>query len=104
MRKKIVAGNWKMNLLRDEALELAKGINQATSKVKDVEVIIFPSCIFAPTIIEKYPDLNVGVQNFYPADKGAFTGEISIAQVKSSGAQFVLVGHSERRAIFNENE
>ena len=48
--------------------------------------------------------MNVGLQNFYPAEKGAFTGEISVSQVKNIGATHVLVGHSERRAIFNENE
>lgn len=104
MRKKIVAGNWKMNLLWDEALELAHGVNKAADKVEHVELIVFPPFIFAPTIIKNNPQLQVGLQNFYPADKGAFTGEVSISQAKNIGAKYVLVGHSERRAIFNENE
>jgi len=104
MRKKIVAGNWKMNLLWDEALDLAQGISGASTKVNNVELIVFPPFIFAPTIINKNPQLRVGLQNFYPADKGAFTGEVSITQAKNIGAKYVLVGHSERRAIFNENE
>jgi len=104
MRKKIVAGNWKMNLLWDEAMDLAQGVNEASKKVKDVELIVFPPFIFAPTIITTNEGLKVGLQNFYPADKGAFTGEVSITQAKNIGANYVLVGHSERRAIFNENE
>jgi triosephosphate isomerase len=104
MRKKIVAGNWKMNLLWDEALGLAQGVSEASTKVNNAELIVFPPFIFAPTIINKNPELNVGLQNFYPADKGAFTGEVSITQAKNIGAKYVLIGHSERRAIFNENE
>ncbi len=104
MRKKIVAGNWKMNLLWDEALDLAQGVSEASTKVNNAELIVFPPFIFAPTIINKNPELNVGLQNFYPADKGAFTGEVSITQAKNIGAKYVLIGHSERRAIFNENE
>jgi len=104
MRKKIVAGNWKMNLLWDEALDLAQGVSVASAKVNNVELIVFPPFIFAPTIINSNPQLHVGLQNFYPADKGAFTGEVSITQAKNIGAKYVLVGHSERRAIFNENE
>ena len=104
MRKKIVAGNWKMNLLWDEAMDLAQGVSEASTKVNNAELIVFPPFIFAPTIINKNPELNVGLQNFYPADKGAFTGEVSITQAKNIGAKYVLIGHSERRAIFNENE
>ena len=104
MRKKIVAGNWKMNLLWDEALVLAHGVSDASAKVNNVELIVFPPFIFAPTIIHKNPQLNVGLQNFYPAENGAFTGEVSITQAKNIGAKYVLIGHSERRAIFNEKE
>lgn len=104
MRKKIVAGNWKMNLLWEEAMDLAKGVFNASLDLENVEMIVFPPFIYAPTIITNYPQLNVGLQNFYPAYKGAFTGEVSIVQAKNIGAKYVLVGHSERRAIFNENE
>ncbi|MEN9999113.1 MAG: hypothetical protein RI922_2103 [Bacteroidota bacterium] len=104
MRKKIVAGNWKMNLLSEEAFNLASGIREALSSVKEVQIIVFPPAVFASSIIQMNSGLNVGLQNFYPAEKGAFTGEISVSQVKNIGATHVLVGHSERRAIFNEHE
>lgn len=104
MRKKIVAGNWKMNLLSEEAFNLANGVSEALASVKDVQLIVFPPAVFVSSIIEKNQGLNVGLQNFYPVEKGAFTGEISVSQVKNIGATHVLVGHSERRAIFNENE
>src|SRR5574343_517012 len=86
MRKKIVAGNWKMNLLWDEALVLAQGVSDASAKMTNVDLIVFPPFIFASTIINNNPQLKVGLQNFYPADKGAFTGEVSVTQVKNIGA------------------
>jgi triosephosphate isomerase len=93
MRKKIVAGNWKMNLLWDEALDLAQGVNEASTKVNDVELIVFPPFIFAPTIITKNEGLKVGLQNFYPADKGAFTGEVSAEHLKDLGINWAIIGN-----------
>lgn len=103
MAQKIVAGNWKMNLDLEQALQLAKSLNDKT-KETEVRVILFPSALFVHAISElsngKY---EVGVQNFYCKDSGAFTGEISISQVKSVGGNIVLIGHSERREYFNES-
>jgi len=100
MRKKYVAGNWKMNLNHAEALELSHYITTIDS---DSNLIVFPPFIYLSEIKNKYTDLNVGAQNFYPKDKGAFTGEVSIDQLKNIGVTYVLIGHSERRQLFNES-
>jgi triosephosphate isomerase len=104
MRKRIVAGNWKMNLLSEEANKLAKEIEQDASSVKDVEVMVFPPSLFVSDVSRNTSVVKTGVQNFYPMESGAFTGEISIVQIKDVGASWALIGHSERRAIFGESE
>lgn len=103
MRRKIVAGNWKMNLLSSEAQSLFENITNQTLKISKCEVMVFPPSIFISKLNSIESSVEVGFQNFYPAEKGAFTGEISISQVKDSGSKWVLVGHSERRAYFLEN-
>ncbi len=101
MRKKIVAGNWKMNLFQNEAVELAKSIEKQEVS-SDVIRIIFPPFIYISELINNTSNVQIGAQNFYPKENGAFTGEVSINQLKDLGVQHVLVGHSERRMYFNE--
>jgi triosephosphate isomerase len=100
MRKKILAANWKMNLLREEAIELYKQISQF-SQNKNVH-------IYAPSIylneLSTLKGVTVGAQNFYFQKSGAFTGEISLAQLESCGVKNALIGHSERRILFNESD
>lgn len=98
MAQKIVAGNWKMNLVDGDAIELSGAIAQHDHK--DVRVILFPPSLFVKSAAASGAE--VGVQNFYTEPKGAFTGEISIDQCKSVGANIGLIGHSERREYFNE--
>lgn len=91
-----------MNLLPDEALELYTNI--ALDKVAIAcEVIVFPPALFVSSLVKENLQIPVGVQNFYPAEKGAFTGEISITQARACGAKYALVGHSERRMFFKES-
>lgn len=104
MRKRIVAGNWKMNLLSEEAIKMAKEINDEAASINDVEVMIFPPSLFVSEIANNTNNIGTGVQNFYPLESGAFTGENSIVQIKDAGATWSLIGHSERRSIFGETE
>lgn len=102
MRKKIVAGNWKMNLNTTEALALFDELAEFSQS--DANVLIFPPAIYLlPFKQRKSGHVKLGIQNFYPAESGAFTGEISIMQAKDCGAEYALIGHSERRAIFGES-
>jgi triosephosphate isomerase len=100
-RKKIVAGNWKMNLVADEAIALVNAISQLQQTDSAVELMVFPPALYIQSL--KHTSLKVGAQNFYPAEKGAFTGELSINQLKDVGASIVLIGHSERRELFFES-
>lgn len=102
MAKKIVAGNWKMNLNLDEANSLVESLKNKDWS-NEVEVILFPSHVLISSVVNVIKDkCSVGVQSFSQYEKGAYTGENSIAQVKSVGATIGLIGHSERRSIFGE--
>ena len=91
MRKKIVAGNWKMNL--------ASVIPKPN---ENVDIILFVP--FTHIKINNNLKISLGSQNFYPASNGAFTGEISASMIKDAGAKHVLIGHSERRVLFSETD
>ena len=105
MRKKIVAGNWKMNLNLQEGVALAKEINEALVQEKpNCDVIICTPFIHLASVAQVL-DANVvglGAENCADKEKGAYTGEVSAAMVKSTGAQYVILGHSERREYYGE--
>jgi len=104
MRKKILAANWKMNLLHEEAIQLIKEFNQQVElNSGEIEVNIFSPSIFIHEL-SQISNFKIGVQNFYFEKSGAFTGELSIPQVKSCGASTLLIGHSERRMVFGESD
>jgi len=91
-----------MNLNADSATSLINALNE-TSLPSDVRTIVFPSSIFIDKVASIATEVEVGCQNFSDADNGAFTGEISIDQVKSIGGSVGLIGHSERRAYYKED-
>jgi triosephosphate isomerase len=104
MAKKIVAANWKMNLLKSEALVLYGEMDEMIPE-KDVEVAVFAPNIFLTELLRsESKQLFVGAQNFYFEEKGAYTGEVSAVQLKDLGCSYVLIGHSERRVLFSESD
>lgn len=105
MRQKIVAGNWKMNLTKNEGLFLVEGIVNGVG-VSDVKVIIAPPFPFISDVVSGVSGSKVSVsaQNCHQEEKGAFTGEVSVEMLKSFGAEYCIVGHSERRQYFGETD
>jgi triosephosphate isomerase len=103
MRKKIVAGNWKMNSTLQEGIELAKAVNMLVSGTKVTVVLCTPFIHLTEVkkVITKEA-LFLGAQNCADQKDGAFTGEVSAAMVKSTGAAYVIIGHSERRSYYGE--
>lgn len=103
MAKKIVAGNWKMNLTSKAVFDLVGALNDQMDP-NDVRVVLFPTSLYVlPVSKMNTGKFDVGVQNFHFEEKGAFTGEVSIEQVKSVGGKIGLIGHSERRIVFHED-
>ncbi len=108
MRKKIVAGNWKMNKLSEEAVSLTSElVNMANDEVQgDVKVILCPPAVYLTTLhkyLDNSPNFALAAQNCSDKDSGAFTGEISAGMLQSIGVGYVLIGHSERRQYFSES-
>lgn len=105
MRKKLIAANWKMNTLLPEALKLAQDIVNNSQNRMDVEKIIFPPFPYLKdiaTLLSGKVGFAAGAQNCSRHEKGAYTGEVAAPMLKSVGAEYVLVGHSERRTYFRE--
>lgn len=108
MRKKIIAGNWKMHLNKAEAIELVESV-LVGSKDLDLDenkiVVFLPSFVYLDTIVSKIASLSnvfVAAQNCSEYEQGAYTGEVAAKMLQNVGVQFVIVGHSERRQYFNE--
>ena len=105
MRKKIVAGNWKMNKTLQEGLKFSDDLKEALKgKTINCEVVVGTPFIHLSEVAKNFEGtkVNVAAQNIANKDKGAYTGEISAAMVASTGANHVILGHSERRAYYHE--
>jgi triosephosphate isomerase len=104
MRTPIIAGNWKMNMTRADAVALVRGLGKAIEGLEGVEVVVCPPFTALEAVAEDCKDLGIGLgaQNMHWETSGAFTGEVSPAMVKDVGCKYVIIGHSERRQFFGE--
>ena len=101
MRNKILAANWKMNLTLPEVELWVKAFSGFNWQSDTKEVRVYPSALFIPMLQQNV--CHVGAQNFYHETSGAFTGELSLEQLSSVGSSSALIGHSERRELFHED-
>ncbi|MCB9914682.1 MAG: triose-phosphate isomerase [Planctomycetes bacterium] len=104
MRTPYLAGNWKMNLDRRAALDLVGTLREHVGTRTDVEVAVFPPFVYIDEVARALAGspVRVGAQNCCDEEKGAFTGEVSVSQLRDVGAEIVVLGHSERRHIYGE--
>ena len=105
-RRYLIAGNWKMNTRSDDASALAKGVVDAVGEDPAVDVALCPPSVYLLGVADAVAGTPVGLgaQNLYPADDGAFTGEINAGMLTDVGCRYVILGHSERRALMGETD
>ena len=105
MRRKVIAGNWKMNMLPNETIDF---IQELTSLVKDTKnevILCVPyTDLFYALLHVQGTNIKIGAQNMHWEEKGAYTGEVSAPMLKSIGVEYVIIGHSERRQYFAETD
>lgn len=105
MRRKVIAGNWKMNMLPNEAMSFIEGLAPLV-KNSDVEVILCVpyTDLFYSLLTAQNTNIKIGAQNMHWKESGAYTGEVSGKMLKCIGVEYVIIGHSERRQYFNETD
>lgn len=106
MRKPIIAGNWKMHKTLSEAKSFAEEVKGLIPSEEKVEAVICAPALFLPDLVEatKNTDVKIGAQNMHFEESGAFTGETSPKALEDLAVQYVILGHSERREMFNETD
>ncbi|HKM29390.1 MAG TPA: triose-phosphate isomerase [Bacilli bacterium] len=105
MRKPIIAGNWKMFKNRDETLQFVYAVSNRLPSVDKVDsVICAPFTVLRCLVKRQGDNLRIGAQNMHFAEEGAYTGEVSALMLTSIDVTYVIIGHSERRAMFNETD
>ena len=105
MRKKVIAGNWKMNKLPNEAIDFIDRLTPLVKDTKNEVVVCVPyTDLFYALLTAQGTNIKIGAQNMHFEEKGAYTGEVSAQMLKSIGVEYVIIGHSERRQYFNETD
>ena len=106
MRIPFIAGNWKMYKTVHDAVVFVKELKSAVKDVNDVEIVVAPPFTAVHAVAEAARNSNIGVaaQDLYWEREGAFTGEVSAPMIKEAGAEYVIIGHSERRRLFGETD
>ncbi|MDE3156534.1 MAG: triose-phosphate isomerase [Acidobacteriota bacterium] len=106
MRHPFIAGNWKMHKTVHDAVVYTKEFRRLVADVTEVEIVIAPAFTALHAVAEAARNSNVGVaaQDLYWEARGAFTGEVSAEMIREAGAEYVIIGHSERRALFGETD
>jgi triosephosphate isomerase (TIM) len=105
-RNKVIAGNWKLHKSNTEAQQLANQIKIRSTDIKNTDIILCPPFTALTVVFDVVKDsaIGLGAQNMYWEKSGAFTGEINAEMIKSTGAGYVIIGHSERRQYFGETD
>ena len=106
MRRRFIAGNWKMNLDRNGAIELANGIAKGVGAADRLDVAVCPPAVYLDAVgtVIGNSSVALGAQNMYFEASGAFTGELSAGMLVDIGCQYVILGHSERRWVLGETD
>ena len=105
MRRKVIAGNWKMNMLPNEAISCIDELSKLVKDTKNEVVLCVPyTDLFYALLTAQNTNIKIGAQNMHFEEKGAYTGEISGPMLKSIGVEYVIIGHSERRQYFAETD
>lgn len=105
MKKKMIAGNWKMNGSRQSVSLLLNALKQGAETLPEVEIVVFPAFVHLPLTeqVLQHSSIAWGAQDLYISEAGAFTGEIAGSMLVDYGCRYVLIGHSERRSLFYED-
>ena len=105
MRKKVIAGNWKMNMLPNEAIEYIEKLSKLVKDTNNEVVLCVPyTDLFYSLLTAQNTNIKIGAQNMHFEEKGAYTGEVSPKMLKAINVEYVIIGHSERRQYFNETD
>lgn len=105
MRRKVIAGNWKMNMLPNEAIDFIQELTPLVKDTKNEVVLCVPyTDLFYALLTAQNTNIKIGAQNMHFEENGAYTGEVSGPMLKSIGVEYVIIGHSERRQYFAETD
>ena len=105
MRRKVIAGNWKMNMLPNEAIDYIQAFEPLVKDAKAEVILCVPyTDLFYAIMNAQNTNIKIGAQNVHFEEKGAYTGEVSAKMLKAIGVEYVIIGHSERRQYFAETD